>query len=318
MSEHEALDAALRAAAFAYLDDAVRRLGDVLPWRIFADEFRFRGQKVILASQRGIHKPRQLDAAMTVMTTYPRPDQPPPYEDAFDQDDATISYAYQGQDPEAYDNAALRACYQRGLPIIYLFGISKGYYMPVYPVFVVGDDPDTRRFEISFSPASRRVVDRGSIVIGEGHAIQLVDASEAVRRYQPQLVHRRLHQAGFRQRVLRAYQHRCAVCRLNRAELIEAAHIVPDRDPRGIPATTNGLALCRLHHAAYDHDLMGIRPDLVIELRPEILRGRDGPMYEAGLRAWHGERLRVLPRRTAERPDVEKLEERYARFKDSA
>lgn len=34
---------------------------------------------------------------------------------------------------------------------------------------------------------------------------------------------------------------------------------------------SNGLALCKLHHAVFDRDLIGIRPDLVVELRPDIL-----------------------------------------------
>ena len=40
----------------------------------------------------------------------------------------------------------------------------------------------------------------------------------------------RLHQREFRERVVRAYQHHCAVCRLRRNELLDAAHIMPDAD----------------------------------------------------------------------------------------
>jgi putative restriction endonuclease len=48
------------------------------------------------------------------------------------------------------------------------------------------------------------------------------------------------HEKTFRQRVLRAYQERCAICRLRHRELLEAAHILPDGDPRGEPIVSNG------------------------------------------------------------------------------
>ncbi|HNW35282.1 MAG TPA: HNH endonuclease, partial [Candidatus Ozemobacteraceae bacterium] len=37
--------------------------------------------------------------------------------------------------------------------------------------------------------------------------------------------------------------------------------ILPDDDERGAPEVSNGLCLCRLHHGAFDTDLLGIRPD---------------------------------------------------------
>ncbi len=37
-----------------------------------------------------------------------------------------------------------------------------------------------------------------------------------------------MHQQEFRQRVLRAYRERCAICRLRHEELLDAAHILPD------------------------------------------------------------------------------------------
>jgi hypothetical protein len=35
-------------------------------------------------------------------------------------------------------------------------------------------------------------------------------------------------------------------------ELLDAAHILPDGHPKGEPVVPNGLALCKLHHAAFD------------------------------------------------------------------
>jgi putative restriction endonuclease len=123
-----------------------------------------------------------------------------------------------------------------------------------------------------------------------------------------------LHQREFRERVVRAYQHHCAVCRLRRDELLEAAHIVADADPLGVPTVSNGVALCTLHHAAFDTHLIGIRPDYVVEVRKDVLDEKDGPMLIHGLQGFHRASL-LVPRRRAAQPNRQSLEERYALFR---
>ncbi len=66
---------------------------------------------------------------------------------------------------------------------------------------------------------------------------------EPRRAYVTASVQRRLHQVVFRERVIRAYKERCALCRLAHRELLDAAHITPDRVERGTPAVSNGLSL---------------------------------------------------------------------------
>ena len=89
---------------------------------------------------------------------------------------------------------------------------------------------------------------------------------------------------------------------------------MPDGHPQGLPIVPNGLALCSLHHAAFDVHLLGVRPDYVIELRPDILDEADGPMLEHGLQGFHHKPL-IVPRANALKPRREFLEERYATFK---
>ncbi|MBN9326547.1 MAG: HNH endonuclease, partial [Cellulomonas sp.] len=113
----------------------------------------------------------------------------------------------------------------------------------------------------------------------------------------------------------RAYEGRCAVCSLAHVELLDAAHIVPDSDPGGIASVRNGLALCKLHHAAFDANILGIDPNLKIEIRADLLEEIDGPTLRYGLQERHGEHLRVLPHVRAERPDRELLAERFAAFR---
>lgn len=138
--------------------------------------------------------------------------------------------------------------------------------------------------------------------------------AEGRRQYVTQMVQRRLHQESFRWRVLRAYRECCAVCRLGHSELLDAAHILPDGHPKGEPIVPNGLALCKLHHAAFDSHLLGVRPDLVIQLRRDILEEADGPMLQYGLQGFHGELLHA-PRKAQLRPSQEFLAERFELFR---
>lgn len=85
--------------------------------------------------------------------------------------------------------------------------------------------------------------------------------AEAVRRVELVQTIRAFRDARFRPAVLRAYSHRCAVCG-TALKLVDAAHIVPVTHPQGTDDITNGLALCLLHHAAYDTALIGVRSDL--------------------------------------------------------
>ncbi len=97
-----------------------------------------------------------------------------------------------------------------------------------------------------------------------------------------------------RQRDLLAYQTQCAICRLRHAEPLEAAHILPDDHPKGEPIVPIGLAICTLHHAAFDRHILGVRPDLVVEVRHDILREPDGPMLKHRLQRFQGSQIAVL------------------------
>jgi putative restriction endonuclease len=109
----------------------------------------------------------------------------------------------------------------------------------------------------------------------------------------------------------------CAVCRLKRDQLLEAAHIVGDRDERGTPTVTNGIALCSLHHAAFDAHLITVRPDYHVEVSEDVLHETDGPMLVRGLEGFKGQLIR-LPRVERHRPDRERLEARYEVFRRAA
>ena len=127
------------------------------------------------------------------------------------------------------------------------------------------------------------------------------------------MVRRRLHQPMFPRRVLAAYRTRCALCRLRHGELLDAAHIKEDSDG-GEPLVPNGIAMCAIHHRAFDSFVIGVRPDYVIEVRRDVLDEVDGPTLQHALQGVHGSSLLVPARRPA-RPDPELLEARYERFR---
>jgi putative restriction endonuclease len=117
----------------------------------------------------------------------------------------------------------------------------------------------------------------------------------------------------FRQRVLTAYGRRCAVCGIA-LELLQAAHIVPVGEPGGTDETSNGIALCSLHHDAYDRGLIAVTPDYKIRISEPMLEAH----RKAGLD--HGEeRFRAalqteirLPATLHDRPNREYLERALA------
>ena len=298
----EAREHAVRQAAFARLDELIAEHPDAVPARPLLEGFVWHGERVRLMGQGpGIWKPRPLDAALSILTAAPQPGEPPPYADDW-VDETQLHYAYQGHDPDFWQNQALRLAYEHQLPLVYLYGITRGRYLPVYPAFVGRDRPADRAVDVVFTASSAE----------SGVGVE-IDG----RRYVTRPTRQRLHQHGFRVRVLEAYRERCAMCALRRGPLLDAAHIVPDGEPEGLAVTANGLSLCKLHHAAYDQWLLGVRPgDLRIEVARELLDEIDGPMLRHGLQGLAGQQLRVLPRRAIDRPSDERLAWRYERFRE--
>ena len=110
----------------------------------------------------------------------------------------------------------------------------------------------------------------------------------------------RLHQRVFRERVLLAYESRCAICNLQHRELLDAAHVLGDA-AGGLPVVTNGIAMCKIHHAAYDADIFGISPEYRLGVRPDVLAETDGLTLRYALQAIDQNSLK-LPRERAARP----------------
>ena len=288
---------ALRLASFAWLSRQVEVHGDVLPWSVLLQGFEFEGDRVPLVSQQGIFKPRLLSLPLSIRSAVDSQ-----YDDAH-LPGGQLHYRYRGTDPFHRENQGLREAMRQHVPLVYLHGLMAGRYLASWPVYVVGDDPAGLTFTVQVDAAAYPLPEPADLDLGE-----------ARRDYVTSTFRRRLHQRLFRERVLSAYRERCAMCRLRHRELLDAAHIVADRDPAGEPRVSNGLSLCKLHHAAFDNLFITVDPDYRVVVRRDVLEEEDGPMLRHGLQELHGVVI-GLPRRGEWLPSREGLEERLGRFR---
>ncbi len=295
-------DRKIRLETFTWLKDQVTFHGDILPRSVLEKGCVINGERIPLIGPQGIFKPR-LCAYPISITTSPNS----PYDDRLSLD-GLLQYRYRGTAAEIghRDNIGLRAALMDGVPLIYFHGLSPGRYLATWPAFIVGDNPA----ELTFTVA----IDDAATVAPSPDLFLVREDATARRRYVTTVARRRLHQQSFRERVLTAYNQQCSICQLRHGELLDAAHIVPDRDPEGDPIVNNGIALCKLHHAAFDASILGVSPDYVVEIREDILMEKDGPMLEHGLQRLNGSRL-VLPRKSIHWPDRDRLAERYEVFR---
>lgn len=304
-------DMDLRRAAMDHVRSLARTFDDLVPVEALRQGFDFDGRRVSLGSfYSGIFRPREArgPAALTLVTAPSSP-----YADGIGPEGDSFVYHYRSPGRDTYearaaaerDNAALRAAARLVVPLIYFHGVAPGQYVPIAPVFVTRDDPDQRVVHLEAALPIKDVGDVG------------LQSDEVVRRYATREARVRLHQHRFRHLVLGAYQGRCAVCALRETSLLQAAHIIEDRDPAGAAAVVNGIALCAIHHLAYDRNVMGIDPDGVVHIAARLLEEVDGPMLRTGLQGFHGQTI-SLPRRRADRPDPHRLEIRFDAFREAS
>ncbi len=176
----------------------------------------------------------------------------------------------------------------------------EGVYSAQFPVYVIGHNDATLDFTVAVDAEQRALASDDRL------------DPEMKRRYAERLTRQRLHQPIFRSRVLRAYELRCTICRLGHIPLLDAAHIRSDAIG-GEPVVPNGMAMCKIHHAAYDQHMLSVTPDFRVVVSPTVLREKDGPMLLHGLQEIHAAAV-SLPRRVAERPDRALLLERHNTF----
>lgn len=292
------MDSGVEAALRLRIMDWVRDRAELNGGYLHREEllsFRIDGTKLpIIDYSRGIRNPQDFSSTLAIVASVNGP-----YDDV-ESDDGMLHYAYRKGDEWSGDNRKLRHALETRQPLILFRKETPKIYTPVMPVFVVDDRPEERAFIIALDESFTFVPD-------------LAHLSDEQRRYARRLAKQRLHQPAFRTRVLVAYQTRCAICRIRHGALLDAAHIVPDTDDRGVPTVPNGLALCKIHHAAYDANFLGVSPDYQVQIAQRLLDETDGPMLKHGLQEMHGRQL-ALPERRKDRPARDLLDLRHRRF----
>ena len=307
VADHE-----IRAAAFAL----VRRLQDENGGLSRQDLFngvQWRGRRIRLDGPvQGIWKPKGMDGLLSIKTAWPRqrpgrpdtyPDQRQALREHFESRDV-LEYSFMKDDPNHPHNRQLRDAWQRRIPIIYLIASYPGFYQAFFPAFIVGWDPAVLRARVAFG-------------------FETPPETENERRIGIAIARRQYDHAAFRENVLSAYRETCAVSGVMGRSHVGVAELAPSYGPAAetAPAASAGVALSKLHRAAFASDLLGIDADgrIHVAQRAAQYRGKTTsrqqpktPVLDA-LLASDGAVIQ-LPEHPDHRPDRSLLDLRYQQF----
>ncbi|MDX9898727.1 MAG: HNH endonuclease [Spirochaetia bacterium] len=292
----------IRIQAFQWLRDRERWNDGIFLGQELNKGFQYKGSRITLKGQTGIWFPAGFSTPISITTS-----KKGPYDLDDIGDDGLLVYAYRGTDKDHRDNRGLRQAMRTRTPLIYFKEVHNHRYQAIWPVMILDDYPESLYVRAAVDPAYSELRPGVSF---EDTQLSPLD----LRRYAWTQTRHRLHQGAFRELVVSAYDQRCAICRLNHPELLDAAHIIADSDDRGFPVVQNGLSLCKIHHAAYDQNILGVDSDYRVHVREDILLEKDGPMLKHGIQELNGSSL-ILPRRVSDKPDQDRLSKRFEEFR---
>jgi len=293
--------------AFKQIQRLESIFGDDIPWNAIEKGFIYENEKIFLANKaRGIFKPKQmLRGLLSIKTTIPRAGRVNVYFDR-ESDEGYFYYSLQKGDPRKQGNKHIWEAYESKSPFIYFYPVAPAFYKAIWPCYITSIYPDKMYCEVVVGTQPE------ILFVPDIHPAYKIP-STIERKYRVAETRIRVHQAAFREQVLDAYNGRCAISSLPIRTLLEAAHITPDIDLRGDADVTNGIALSRIHHKAFDANLIGIDPDYKIHLSEKLMNTTDGSLLEIGLKGYHGKQL-ILPKNIRQVPDNGRLEERFSIF----
>ncbi|MEH0007496.1 MAG: HNH endonuclease [Flavobacteriales bacterium] len=103
-----------------------------------------------------------------------------------------------------------------------------------------------------------------------------------------------------------AYSHTCAVCDLQ-LKLIDASHIVPVSEDYSTDEMKNGIALCALHHRAYDKSLITFNERYQVIHNQERMQNLREIKHDSGLEKFIGDLKPIinLPPAKNDRPPID-------------
>jgi len=281
--------------------------GDDIPWSAIENGFKYENEKIFLANKaRGIFKPKQMTrGVLSIKTTIPREGRVNIYSDE-EGENGYFRYSLQQGDLRGGGNKHLWEALEDKTPFVYFYPVAPAIYKALWPCFVTNINSEGMYCEVVVGNQPR-------VTVVEEAPVTYEIPTPIERQYRVAESRMRIHQASFREQVLTAYDNKCAITSLPVSTLLEAAHIIPDRNPKGDAIVTNGIALSRIHHRAYDANLLGIDPDYYIHISEQLLNINDGPLLEEGLKSYQGKKIK-LPKNVNQVPDKNRLEERFSVF----
>lgn len=290
----------IREDIFRWLDEQMVELESPIMSRAKLQTYMYQGHSIkLLNTSRGIQNPKELDTTLSVMTSVR---QDTGYIDEM-LSERVIKYSLDSADPDKGSNKKLLSALDSGDPIIYFkpHDNKPGIFEAHYPVYVRSFDPIEKVVYLE--------LEEEFTVYGD--PIKLVTNKE---EYKKRIVKVRQNQQQFRAQVMYAYSAICSVCRLNQYTLIDAAHITPFKESTSVAHVSNGLALCKLHHAAYDQNLLGISQDYQIKIHDSLLLDNDpSESLRVNFIDLNGETL-FVPGAAQLQPDRDRLKERFVSF----
>ncbi|MBX7042486.1 MAG: HNH endonuclease [Ignavibacteria bacterium] len=294
---------AVRIRAFEWLQEKNLINAGVFSFAELQKGFTIEDKIISLVGPTGIWIPKGFKMPISIRTS-----EDGPYPDEMSSD-GILTYKYRGSDPNHRDNRGLRDAHMTMTQLIYFKSISKGRYNAYFPVIVIGDNAGKLEVKVDLTPSA---IQQSSMFESESVGAVISD-DNLLRRYSVAMIRQRMHQSAFRERVITAYRRQCTICGIKHEELLDAAHIVPDKDVDGHPIFSNGLSLCKIHHASFDKLIIGISPDYEIKVRDDVLEEKDGDMLKYGLQRTNGKSI-ILPQGRQNYPDKDRLEKAYQRF----
>jgi putative restriction endonuclease len=277
--------------------------GSAIPNKALKEGFLFNGERVSLIGPQGIFKAKQMqDVALSILTPLSRDSRKPFYLDK-ESDDGFYHYAFEESKNDR--NSYLYASHEKATPFIYFKAVMPAIYQSIWPCFVDSINEKERYFKI---------------IVGNQPKLPLLSGvanyekpKELEARYYVRESKVRGHQAAFRENILEAYKFKCAITGLSETKLLEAAHIIPDSNELSTQQITNGIALNRLHHRAYDAELLGIDTDYRIHIGTSLSDMKDELLLDKYFLSYNGTQLN-LPKNRNEWPDVNYLNRRFEAF----
>jgi len=305
-------DQSILQAAFSTIANLQALYDEAIPWSAIEQGFMDGGQHLHFASRAiGIFKPAAMEqGVLSIKTVVPKAGRINIYDDHQSSGDY-YRYALQAGNPRGGNNRYLWQAKELNQPFIYFYGIAPSVYSAIWPCYVAeiherGEKDSYCDIYVGIQPEQSLLP---PLVAGK-----YAGPDNFERRYAVRESRVRLHQSSFRQAVLSAYGNKCAMTGLPTPKLLDAAHIIPDSHDHGEASIRNGIALSKLHHSAFDKNLIGIDADYRIHVRDEVMEATDGPLLEEGIKALHGRAIQ-LPGNVDKRPSRDFLAQRFEVFR---